>query len=166
MKIYEEGLEKYPVSRVIIGNILMLLWIGLGAYACHFIHPLLTWIYLVLAIVIIYVVLRRIVCVNCYYYGKRCALGWGKLSALMVKKGEIEQFPKSTGIRIAPFVYGSLTVIPVVLVVISMLKTFTVTNLIVLLLILLIGFISGTVTRKNTCSRCKMRFICPGSAAK
>jgi hypothetical protein len=33
-------------------------------------------------------------CVNCYYYGKFCAFGKGKISSLFFKKGDSRQFVK------------------------------------------------------------------------
>ena len=166
IKIYKEGLEEYPKSSMILGNFLMLLWIALGTIACWFLFPLVAWIYFVFAIMMVFVVLRKLVCTHCYYYGKWCHIGWGKLSALLFKKGDIEKFSTSVGIKIAPFVYGSLTLIPLVLLIISMFDEFTLFKLSIPVLLLLVGFYSGTIGRKKSCAKCKMRLICPGSAIK
>lgn len=145
---------------------MMLLWIALGAVACWFLYPLVAWLYLVFAIIMVFVVLRKMVCANCYYYDKWCCIGWGKLSALFFKKGEIENFPKSIGIKIAPLFYGLLTLIPIIFIVISIIQGFTISKILVLILLLLISFYSGMISRKKTCAKCKMRLICPGSAVK
>ena len=166
IKIYAPGSEEYPKSGVIIGNLFMILWIALGTVACWFFYPLVGWIYLVFAILMVFVVLRKLVCPNCYYYDKWCNTGWGKLCALFFKKGDIEKFSTSPGIRIAPLVYGSFTLIPLILLVISMFKGFSLLKLSVIVLLVLIGFYSGTISRKKTCAKCKMRLICPGSAIK
>ena len=165
-KIYEQGLEEYSKCSIILGNLLMLLWIALGTIGCYFFRPLVAWLYLAFAIIMVFVVLRKMVCTNCYYYDKWCCMGWGKLSALFFKKGEIENFPKSIGIKIAPLFYGLLTLIPLVLIVISIIKEFTVPKLVVLFLLLFVSFYSGAINRKKTCAVCKMRLICPGSAVK
>jgi len=34
----------------------------------------------------------KVSCVNCYYYGKHCGLGRGKLCSLLFKKGDPERF--------------------------------------------------------------------------
>lgn len=39
--------------------------------------------------------LLRYHCVNCYYYGKVCAFGKGKLSALLFKKGDPQKFTEN-----------------------------------------------------------------------
>jgi len=166
IKMYEQGLEEYPKTSAVTGNFFMILWIALGAVACWFLYPLVAWIYLAFAIIMVFVVLRKMVCTNCYYYDKWCCIGWGKLSALFFKKGEIENFPKSIGIKIAPLTYGLLTLIPLVLIIISIIKEFTVLKLVVLFLLLIISFYSGAINRKKTCAVCKMRLICPGGAVK
>jgi len=164
MNIYEKGLEEYPKEGIILGNFMMILWIALGTIACWFLHPLIAWIYLAFAIIMVFIVLRKLVCINCYYYDKWCSIGWGKLSALFFKKGDIEKFGTSFGIKIAPFVYGSLTLIPLIALIISIIKGFSFYKVAVLVFLLFIGFYSGTISRKKVCAKCKMRLICPGSA--
>ena len=164
--LYEQGLETYPKSGAILGNFVMLLWMALGTIACRFVSPLAGWLYLAFALGMVYVVLRKLVCTNCYYYDKWCAIGWGKLAARLFKQGKIEHFSTCAGIKIAPATYGALTLIPLVLLIISLVQQFSLPKIAVLILLLLISFYSGTVSRKKSCARCKMRLICPGSAVK
>ncbi len=172
IKLYEQGLEEYTKSGIIFGNFIMILWIILGTIACYFFQPLIALIYFVFAVVMIFIVLRKLVCINCYYYGKMCSLGWGKLSALFFKKGDIEKFSTSTGIKLAPLTYGLLTLIPVVLIIISIIREFTmiqefnISKIAVAVLLLLISFYSGAISRKKSCENCKMCLVCLGCAAK
>lgn len=163
-KIYNQGIEAYAKIDIILGNLLMLLWITIGTIACWFLRPLIAWIYLFFAILMVFVILRRMVCPNCYYYGKWCSMGWGKLSALFFKKGDIEDFSTSLGIKLAPITYGLLTIIPLILIIISFFKGFSIFKAVVLILLLLVSFYSGAISRKKTCAKCKMRMICPGTA--
>lgn len=164
--ICEEGLEEYPWWLVVAGNLLMLAWIGLGTASCYFLNHIAAWIFLAVALLLVFVVLRKLVCTNCYYYGKRCASGWGKLSALMFKQGDIEQFNDSVGVKLAPAIYGLLTLVPLVLGTIAAVRDFSVAKVIVLAALLLLGFYSGAISRKKSCSQCKMRDYCSGSLAK
>jgi len=166
IKLYSNALEEYPKSSAVIGNLAMLLWIALGTIACWFFSPLIAGIYLAFAVLMVFIVLRKLVCTNCYYYGKWCSIGWGKLSALFFKKGSIEKFSTSAGVKLAPFTYGLLTLIPLVLIIISIYLEFTAVKLAVLVLLILISIYSGTAGRKKACLRCKMRLICPGCAVK
>jgi len=164
--IFEEGLEECSKASIVLGNFVMILWIALGTIACWFLYPLIAWIYLTLAIIMVGIVLRKLVCTNCYYYNKWCSIGWGKLSALLFKKGSIEKFPTSIGIRLAPITYGLLSLIPLVLVIISIVQAFTVPKIIVLVLLLLVSVYSGFISRKKACTSCKMKLVCPGCAVK
>jgi len=60
IKIYEQGLEEYPKVSIILGNLVMILWIALGTVACWFFYPLLAWIYLVFAVIMVGIVLLEL----------------------------------------------------------------------------------------------------------
>ncbi|MCD4740626.1 hypothetical protein K8R43_05580 [archaeon] len=164
--IYEQGLEEYPKLSIVLGNFAMLLWIGFGAFACWLFNPLIAWTYLAFAILMVYIVLKKVVCTNCYYHGKWCCLGWGKLSAVMFKKGNVEEFNRSIGTKLAPLTYGLLALVPLVLLVFSLVQEFTVQKIALLGLIILIVAYSGAIARKKSCESCKMKLFCKGSAAK
>ena len=166
INIFEQGLEEYPKASIILGNLVMMLWIALGTIACWFLYPLAAWIYLAAAIIMVGVVLRKLVCTNCYYYDKWCSMGWGKLSALFFKEGDMENFGTSIGIKLAPLTYGLLSLIPLIFIVISIVQGFTVSKIIVLALLLLVSFYSGFISRKKGCVNCKMKLTCPGCAVK
>ncbi len=63
----------------------------LGSYIILRFGPVPLAIYVACILGLEYRVLRHS-CVNCYYYGKTCCFGRGRLSALLFKKGEPEQF--------------------------------------------------------------------------
>ena len=166
VKINGEGLEAYPKGRMILGNLVMLLWFILGTIACWYFYPLIGWIYLVVAIILVYLVLRKLVCIYCYYYDKWCSLGWGKLSAKMFKKGKMEDFKDCIGIKLAPATYGLLMIVPIILLTISIIQVFSWYKIVVLVLLVLASLYSSVIGRKYSCSKCKMNLICPGSAVK
>lgn len=165
-KIYEPGLEEHPKSGAILGNFLMLLWIALGTAGCWFLEPIVAWIYLPFAVVMVFGVLRWLVCTKCYYYGKWCPIGWGKLAALLFRKGNMEDFGKSIGVKLAPMTYGLLTLVPLVCVVVSMTQDFAIPKVIVLVGLLLHSVYSGAISRRSSCKNCRMRLACPGCAVK
>ncbi len=166
VKIYEKGLEKYPISGIVFGNIMMLLIMILGTVAVWYLLDRWAWLYLAVSFIMVYIVLRRLVCRNCYYYDKWCALGWGKLSAKMFKNGKLEDFAKSPGLKIAPAVYGLMMFIPLIAIVISIVLLFDYTKVGILALLILFSFYSAGIGRKAACSKCKMKLACPGSAVK
>jgi len=166
IEIFEDGIEEYPIAGIIFGNIMLILWIALGTIACWFFYPIVGWIYLVFVVVMVGIVLRKLVCTNCYYYDKWCPIGWGRLAALFFKKGNIEDFASSPVIKLAPLIYGLLHLTPIILVIVSIIQEFAILKIAVLILLLLIGLYSATVGRKKTCAKCKMRLMCPAGATK
>ena len=167
-RLYKQGLEEYPRSTIIVGNLTMAAWVALGTVGCWFLTPLGAWLYLAFAVIMIGVVLRKLLCVDCYYYDRWCATGWGKLTALMFGKGDEKRFGSGPGQRLAPITYGLLSILPVVFIVTSIFTSHELLapKLIVLVSLLAVSFYSGSIRRKKTCSQCKMRLVCASSAAK
>lgn len=64
-QIYKKGRESFPLPLVMFGNIMMLVGIGLGTVACWFVYPVVAWLYLGAAVLMVFVVLRKLVCTNC-----------------------------------------------------------------------------------------------------
>jgi hypothetical protein len=95
----ESGLEEYPKSTIVLANLMMVLWLVLGTIASWFFSPVAAAIYTLFGVLMVFFVLRKIICTNCYYYDKWCAMGWGKLAALFFKQGDIGKFSTSAGIK-------------------------------------------------------------------
>jgi hypothetical protein len=164
--LHEQGLEQYPMSRVVLGNILIILWIVVGTIAVWFFSPIAATVYLIVAVVTVYLILRKLVCTNCYYYDKWCSMGWGKLAAVLFKQGRIEEFNESIGLRLAPIVYGLLTIFPLIVVLVVLIGEFDYYKVAVLVILLFFSVLSGSISRKSACASCKMNTTCKGSAVK
>ena len=122
--------------------------------------------YLAFSVLMVFVVLRRLVCTRCYYYGKRCGAGWGLLASALFTRGRMEQFNESAGIRLAPAVYGLVMLIPLISLAVLLMRESTTSLLVLLAVILAIGFYSSGPGRKRSCVACKMRLCCKGSIAE
>jgi len=164
--LHEPGLEQYPKSGAILGNLIMAGWIAMGTIACWFLDPIAAWIYLAVGTSMVWVVLHRLVCVNCYYYGKWCTIAWGKLAAVLFKKGDIDKFSISIGVKIAPIVYGLVTVIPIILLIVVFVDLVSAPRIVVLVLLAGLSAYSSIINRKKTRAKCKMRLTCPGCAVR
>ena len=166
VKLNEQGLEQYAMSRVILGNLLIILWIVVGTVAVWFFSPVVATVYLIVAVIVVYFILRKLVCTNCHYYDKWCSMGWGKLAAVLFKQGKIEEFNESIGIRLAPIVYGLLTIFPLIVVLVSLIAEIDFYKIAVLVILLVFSVMSGSISRKSACASCKMNTTCKGSAVK
>ena len=165
-EIFEQGLDEYPMSIVIIENLFIFLWLVVGTILCRAFSQLAGWLYLAFGLIMVLVVMRILVCKNCYYHGKQCHTGWGKLSAVYCKQGELNRFGCGIDGVTPPIFYGLMALAPLIFGIISMVQSFLISTMIVLIIFLLIVVISSFVLRKKACAICKMKNLCPGSAAK
>ena len=82
-------LEQYPMGIVLLANLVyVVMWIseaGTVGWYRSWDLPILSILWLVV-VAVIWVLLKKHNCTNCYYYGKRCALGWGVIARNLFKK--------------------------------------------------------------------------------
>ena len=83
--------ENFPIWIPLLACVLSLSIYVLGAYIFSELDFFYTVLYLMFCLWIELKILRGS-CVNCYYYGKICGLGRGKLCGLLFKKGNPESF--------------------------------------------------------------------------
>lgn len=154
--------ENYPFWMIILSNLVSVAIYAIGAYIIYTIH--LVWLILyVLFIIWLEVQLLRKSCVNCYYYGKACAFGKGKLASLFFKKGEPKTMSQkqSTWKDILPDILVSA--IPIIAGVVLLIIDFNWVILVMVLLLLLLTSIGNGIIRGSlACRFCAQREIgCP-----
>lgn len=162
----ETGLEEYPMKTVVAENLALLIWIALGALAASYVSMELAIAYVAFAALMLLFVLRKLLCTHCLYYGKRCHIGWGKLTALLFARGNPEEFNRGLGQKLVPVTYGLLMMVPILALIFSMVGAFTPEKLGLLIAIFAVSGYSGFVARKKSCAVCKMRCNCKGCAVK
>ncbi len=102
-------------------------------------------------------------CRDCYYYGKLCAFGRGKLCALVLPKGSPGRFleKKITWMSLVPDLLVSL--IPLVVGIVYLVRGFSWPRLVLLVVLVVLAFpVTGFVRGSISCKFCKQRLIgCP-----
>ncbi len=166
VRLYDGGSEQGPLGQVILGNALMVLLLGIGTTACWLVSPAFGIAYLIISTGSVYGLLRRLVCTRCYYYGKRCGAGWGLLASWFFSRRPLDEFSDNPGVRLAPLVYGGITLVPLVVSVGLLIRGATTALVILPALLLALGFYSSGPGRRRACSACKMRLVCKGSMVK
>ncbi len=154
--------EEYPLWIILFSNVVSLVIYAIGAFVIYRIG--LIWLVLyILYIALLEMRLLRKSCVNCYYYGKNCAFGRGKLSCLFFKKGHSAEFSKQqiTWKDILPDFMVSL--VPLVAGIVLLVMDFRWVLLSLLLALLLLTFVgNGFIRGSLACKYCKQREIgCP-----
>jgi len=84
-------LENFPIRIAVLGNLVALSIYAIGAYILSGMAIWLAAFYLLYCLWAEFSVLKGS-CVNCYYYGKVCGLGKGKLCSLLFKPGDPRKF--------------------------------------------------------------------------
>lgn len=154
--------ENYPAGTVIISNIIQLSIYATGTVLVYNFGLVWALLYLLFVIVLEIRLLGRH-CIDCYYYGKTCAFGKGRLSCLIFPKGDNERFSRrKIGWKdmIPDFL---VIVIPVLAGIASLLTVFRWTTVLLVILIIILGFpCTGFIRGSPACKYCRQREIgCP-----
>ena len=156
--------ENYPLWMVFVADLVSLLIYGIGAYILFQFGIIWAIVYLIFVFIFEFRLISGH-CRDCYYYSKTCAFGKGRLSALFFKKGSPEKFTamKITGKDILPDFL--LFIIPVLAGIFLLIRGFTLTILILVIALLLLGFLGNALVRGQlACRYCKQREIgCPAT---
>jgi len=157
--------REYPPGFVIAQNVFLLLYFGAGFVGMQPLRlsgvPVLSVVYALFLALMLLVVLRKHLCTHCYY-GKRCATGWGKLSALMFERGSGSY---ELRVKLAKVTWALATAVPVFGISAAYFLTPSRHELVPLLLFLLLTPINFALHR-SACEKCGMRRKCPRTMAR
>lgn len=157
-KIY----DTYPRRIVLISNLNTVIIYAIGASIIFQIGNGRGIAYIIFLIYMEFRLLQKS-CRNCRYYGKYCAFGKGKLSALIYPKGKTEKFlnRKTTWKNILPDLLISF--IPIITGIILLMQTFNRRILIGIILMLALTSQGNSCIRgKFACNHCKQGELgCP-----
>ncbi len=162
MKTYDD----YPCSTVAVCNAQTLLTYLLGAYLVSFYGALWAVLYIAFCIYLEYALLSKS-CTNCYYYGKTCAFGRGRISALLFKKGSARKFlqRKFSWTDLLPSLLASI--VPVLAGAFLLFSGFRWDILLAIALLALLFTVGNNYVRGSlACKFCKQRKLgCPAEKA-
>jgi hypothetical protein len=154
--------DNYPCWIILVTNFVSILIYLIGAFIVFQIGLIWLCVYLLYILWLETRIMKKS-CVNCYYYGKCCAFGKGKLASLFFKKGNPENFinRKISWKNVVPDFLVSF--IPLIVGAILLILHFN--WLLLLLIVILItlttvgnGFVRGSLA----CKFCKQKEIgCP-----
>lgn len=160
------GSESASWFRIIAENLLFLsIWTLAGFLLAPLWSPMgipilaIAWAILVL---VIQILLKKHNCSGCHYYGKRCHLGWGKLSSALYKQ---DSGDPETGKKLTLFYIVSPPTILILSLLYALLFHAGWTYGFMILAFVLLNGLTFPI-RIQSCGRCSMREICPGSAVK
>lgn len=152
--------EKYPFKNVLIYNFVTLSLYAVGIYLTYLVWK---WAALIFFIYLIFIELSvyKSGCSCCYYYGKRCVAGRGKIAPLIVKRKDPKKFCERT-LSFKDFIPTLLVaLIPVAAGIYLLIKDFNFLILGLTLWPLLVNFIGNPIVYgKIACPHCKQGAKC------
>ncbi len=142
--------KDYSKSTLILGNLAIILWIGLGALSCALFYPISAVLFFALTAFLVFYEMGKHGCVTCYYC-KTCTIGMGKLPELFFKRAGTANVNRRA-LRIFPVTYLLLSALPIILTAVSLVQEATVYKAVLLAAIAAFSVYTGVVRMKSLCS--------------
>jgi hypothetical protein len=153
----KETYESYPVPIVISAILVSVSVYVIGAYILKGLGIWFSVVYIIYCVWIEFRLLKYS-CVDCYYYGKLCGLGRGKMCPCLFKKGDPERFANKE-ISWADLVPDFMvSILPAIGAVVLLIKDFSWLILLLLIVLLALWFGGNAIIRGSfACKYCKQR---------
>jgi len=157
--------ESFGLPWILCENALHLsTWVIAGALVGPLVcggWPVATLIW-ALVVVVVQVLLKKHNCSGCYYYGKNCHLGWGRIAAWLFSR---DSGSMKTGMRLSLFYIVSPPIFLVAAILVGVMLDVGTQHWV--LLGLYVALNAAVVPlRIRGCGLCAMRQVCPGSAVR
>lgn len=149
--------EKFPIWIVMISSLSSFLIYLAGAFLMLNLGWIAFGVYLAYILILEYRLLSRH-CVNCYYWGKICGFGKGRISSLFFRKGDASKFCAKafTWKDMIPDLL--VAAVPLIVGIVYLIMSFSILQLAAILLIICISsFGNGLVRGSLTCKYCMQR---------
>lgn len=154
--------EDYPIWMVVLSNAFSLSIYAIGAYVLWNLSPFVSLLFLAYCAILEVRVLKHS-CPGCYYYGRTCCFGKGRLCALLFEKGDPGSFigKKVSWYDVLPDFL--VTIIPIVGGAVLLVIDFSLILVALLLILLVLGFAGSAFIRGTyACRYCRQRDLgCP-----
>jgi hypothetical protein len=138
--------KQYSKVELYLGNLIIILWISLGALSLGLFNPFAAVGYFILVAFLVFYELGKHGCVTCYYC-KTCTIGMGKLPGLFFRQKGTANVNRRA-LRLFPVVYVLLTIIPIIITGFSFLQEASIYKIALIAAILAFSAYTGLVRRK------------------
>jgi hypothetical protein len=150
--------ESYPKFVIVIRWIVLAGAFALGIYILTSIKELLGLAYIIYSLVVLTLILPLSRCSSCFYHGKACNTGWGKVAAYLFPKGDESKFDHHYDYAI--FIH-LLWILPLLASFFQLVRARNLLALAVFGVYLFVLLLEKIVLKKLACSRCRQREFCP-----
>jgi hypothetical protein len=115
-------------------------------------------IYIIYSMIALTLILPLSRCVSCFYHGKPCNTGWGKVAAYLFKKGDESKYVDHYNYAI--FLH-LLWLVPLLVAFLQLVRRRDIWVLVIFVAYILVLFVEKVVLKKLCCKRCHQREFCP-----
>jgi hypothetical protein len=150
--------HSYPKSVIIIRWIILGGAFALGIYVLTSIKEVLGLAYVIYSIIVLTLILPLSRCAGCFYHGKACNTGWGKVAAYLFPKGDESKYVDLYDYAI--FIH-LLWIIPLLASFFQLVRARNLLALVVFGVYLFVLLLEKIVLKKLACARCHQRELCP-----
>lgn len=147
--------ENYPLWMIVLANTLSISIYIIGAFILYGLGIIFSALYLVFCLIMEIRLLKS--CTNCYYYGKTCAFGKGRLSPHIFKKGNPDLFYQGDVSWYAVLPDFLIFLFPMAGGIILLFIEFNWITLLLIIVILILSLAGNAIIRSLTCKHCKQR---------
>jgi hypothetical protein len=140
---------EFPENLTILGNMALALWIALDT-AAFLLHDLVLGVVFVLvALIAVYGVLKFLGCLRPCYNCRKCTFGMGRLAALYFGKRSLKDYEYNYKLPTAVFFYVLIGLFPAVFALVSFVQDFTLVKGAVFVSLVVLTVYSGLTWRKT-----------------
>jgi len=107
-----KGRPEYSGGHIFFSRLFFLFEAGLALFLIYSARMEYGILYLIYALICIFLLMPLFRCAQCDYYGRRCSYGWGKLASKMVKDEYRGLFKNQTGLNV---IFWPLRLVPILL---------------------------------------------------
>ena len=159
----EECYESYPRWMVILSSILSISTYIIGAYILYGLGMIFAVLYLLFCLAMEIRLLRK-GCTSCYYYGKTCAFGKGRLSSYFFEKKDPSLFTNKEVSWYAVLPDFLVFLFPLAGGILILFNGFNWSIFLLIILIIILSLGGNAFIRSLTCKHCKQRKLgCPAA---
>lgn len=161
--VSEQTYESYPFSTVCLSMLQTVLSYVLGALIFYFAGGILLGFGYIVLCLIVLLLSMRFRCTFCYYYGKKCPSGLGRLSKSLFSKRDAADFANPRNVSIVAIPSFGLLFLPLVVGLVFVFIRFSWLLLFLFIAYFLIAISAGFPLRKDLlCKHCRQGEIgCP-----
>jgi len=138
---------EFPEALTTIGNLLLFVWVILDSYGIGLINVGAGVAFFIVALIVVYGVLKFVGCFRPCYHCKRCTKGFGRMAALYFGKRSLKDPKETYGIPAAIFFYTFVGPFPAAILLTCTISAFSVAKLAILVALLVLSIYSGLTWR-------------------